>query len=99
MINLIKKMFDNNEEFLSLTEENLNEMKILLENGADINSQDENGFSALIMATNKNNLDMVKFLLENGANINLQDQFGWSALIYATLSDNLEIDLSTLKHT
>ena len=51
-------------------------MEWLLARGANINAQDENGFSALHAATQEENIKMVSFLLQSGAKVNIQDHFG-----------------------
>ena len=48
----------------------------LVANGANINTQDENDFSALHIATQEKHTDMVLYLLRNGANVNIRDKFG-----------------------
>ena len=71
--------------------DNLEIVKLLCENGANINLQDKDGFSALMIATDKGYLEIVKFLLENGANINLQDNNGNSALSIAIGNNDSKI--------
>ena len=54
-----------------------------LENGNDINNQDNDDGSTLLMeAVARGKEDVVGFLLDNGANINLQDNDGVTALGY-----------------
>lgn len=65
--------------------------KLLVEGGADINTKDGDGRTALIIACmlrfNEKEPDLqlrlVKLLLENGANVNAVDKHGKTALIYA----------------
>jgi len=47
----------------------------LLSIGADINADDLQGHTPLIVACNENNYMMVKFLVENGANVNYQNEY------------------------
>jgi len=46
-------------------------VKLLLENGADINLKDKNDYTALMFATDKKHLEkhlkILEYLLENGA--------------------------------
>lgn len=56
----------------------LNEVKRLLQRGADVNAQDQNGTSALMMAAG--NLDIVKLLVSHGAYINANDNTGRTVL-------------------
>ena len=54
-----------------------------LENGNDINNQDNNDGSTLLMeAVARGKEDVVGFLLDEGANVNLQDNDGVTALGY-----------------
>lgn len=46
-------------------------VKTLLENGANINAQDEDGETALIVAAQNGHTETVKILLENGADVNI----------------------------
>ncbi len=49
-------------------------VRILLENGAHVDLQDENGLSALMKASENGQAHVVKILLENGAQINLKNE-------------------------
>jgi protein phosphatase 1 regulatory subunit 12A len=61
------------------------EVNRLLSVGADINTTNVDGLTALHQACIDNNVKMVKFLVEHGANINASDNEGWTAL-HATAS-------------
>lgn len=74
----------------SIEESNLEMFEYLLENGADVNVQNDDGSTALMIASLYGNLEMVKYLLEKGANINAQDNDNSTALIYASKWNNLE---------
>jgi len=55
--------------------------QLLIQKGADINRQDEEDGSTLLMwAVENNKPEMVSFLLNNNANTNLEDNFGETAL-------------------
>lgn len=56
----------------------------LLSQGADVNSRDRWGWTALLNATIKGNLEMVKYLLENGADPNLAGKDGRAPIIAAS---------------
>lgn len=55
-------------------------IKFLIKNGANVNTQDECGTTALILAVMGEHENIVKILLENGADVNLQDNDGDTAL-------------------
>ncbi|CAH0546542.1 unnamed protein product [Brassicogethes aeneus] len=57
----------------------------LLEKGADINTANVDGLTALHQACIDDNLDMVEFLVEHGADVNRGDNEGWTPL-HATAS-------------
>lgn len=57
--------------------------KYLIENGADVDAKDGQGFTPLILATRHGSLVIVKLLVENGADVRLSDRKFRSALWYA----------------
>ena len=58
--------------------------KLLNKEGADVNVQDDNGFTALIFASRNNDSSNVQKLLDKGANVNLQTKYGLTALMSAS---------------
>ena len=58
-------------------------VKALLSASANVNAQDENGWTALMSASLKGHVEVVKALLSAGADVNHQDKKGWTALCYA----------------
>ncbi len=83
----------------AIENENIDIVKLLLDNGADFNSIPQEGYSALEASVEKGNIEVVKLLLDFGAQIDkkLEDcgtQCGCyheSVLIVALLNGNLEI--------
>ncbi|CAG4942925.1 unnamed protein product [Colias eurytheme] len=61
------------------------EVQRLLKLGADINTANVDGLTALHQACIDDNFDMVQFLVENGADVNRGDNEGWTPL-HATAS-------------
>ena len=51
-------------------------VKNLIENGTDVNIQDEYGQTPLHLASESSYLDVVKFLIENGADVNITNNNG-----------------------
>ncbi len=66
-------------------------VKILLDNGADVNSVNDFGWTPLMEATSRNNLDVIKMLVDNGANINAADNQFYTCLMKAVSQGNLPI--------
>ena len=76
----------------------------LLSIGANPNSQDERGFTALIWASHNGQLDTVRLLLENKADVNLKNKnnhmkenYGETALIMASSNGHLDVVYQLLK--
>ena len=60
-------------------------VSLLLEKGANVNTQNENGYTALMLACDNENidLDIIEMLLEKGADLNIRDSKGRTALMLA----------------
>ena len=67
-------------------------VKFNIENGADINAKDSNGWSPLYMACDDGKFELVKYLLQNGAEINEKNGLNdWSSLHNAVVWGRLDI--------
>ncbi|MFO0754572.1 MAG: ankyrin repeat domain-containing protein [Thermodesulfovibrionales bacterium] len=64
----------------------LEEVKKLLAEGADVNCRDTIGWTPLIKAAWMGHLHVVRYLLEQGAEIDRQNDFGYTALMSAISS-------------
>ena len=69
--------------FEAVSDDNFQEVKSLLEAGANPNISENNGTTPLMEASSGNNGKIVKLLLAHGANPNLNDNFGDDAASYA----------------
>jgi ankyrin len=70
----------------------LEEARMLVAAGADVELTETNGISPLLMAAINNNLDVARFLLDQGANPNVSDFWGrtplWASVEYRNLDMN-----------
>ena len=77
-------------------------VKILIDNGANVNAQTNEGVTALMYATMfsnttlTSNIETVKLLLDHGADVNSVSQNGQSALMYACSNTN-EYNIDIIK--
>ena len=62
-------------------------VKILIENGADVNAKNNDNSTALIEAAISGNYETVKLLIENEADINIKNNDGKTALDFAEEND------------
>ncbi len=99
--NLIAQNTTETPEIIKVTlKTDVSEIEQVIANGADINQQDDKGYTALIWAcsysSRKNYSDAAKLLISKGANINIQANDGNAAIIEAAGSSpeifNLLID-------
>ena len=68
--------------------DNYNIVKILVENGANVNNPSYDGSSPLAWACFYRQLKIVQFLVEHGADVNTADQYETTCLMYACKSGN-----------
>ncbi|XP_073409951.1 uncharacterized protein [Dendrobates tinctorius] len=66
-------------------------MQLLLERGAEVNSRDRAGRTALSYSCERGHLQEVKILVQNGADPELPDLWGNTALIYASVSGHAPV--------
>lgn len=65
---------------------NVHGVRLFLEHKVDVNVQDENGYTALMIASARNHPEIVWLLLQNGADVSLRANNGGYALVFAMLS-------------
>ncbi|XP_041828553.1 uncharacterized protein LOC121631603 [Melanotaenia boesemani] len=65
--------------------------RLLLEKGANVNCQDEDGRTALSHACEMGHLDVVKLLVQFNADPEVSDTWGNSALMYAAFSGHSQV--------
>ena len=75
---------------IACREGNFEIAKILVDNGANVNIVDNEGWSPLMRASLAGNKDIVELLLKNGAKAHLLNSLNETALIHATTSKCVE---------
>ena len=58
---------------------NLEEVRDLLRNGADVNEKDRYGNSALMFASGEGHIEIVHLLIDNNADLNIKSMWGGTA--------------------
>jgi ankyrin repeat protein len=66
-----------------LSEKGMAVLRLLLKNGADIDAQDNKGYTPLIKATISSGTSAMRVLLDAGAEIDRTTELGWTALLYS----------------
>lgn len=79
------------------SEGKMHALKFFLENRQDINVQDTNGCSPLVVATQYGQVDSVIYLAKNGADLGVKDMNGDSALHWAAYKGYMEL-VGVLSH-
>lgn len=69
----------------------LEEVKYLVENGADVNKTDNDGKTPLLMALREYTDNIIIYLVENGADVNKADKHGDTPLLDACSNNSLKI--------
>jgi ankyrin repeat protein len=86
----LQEQLDN--QFLKTAEKgDLERVKQLLKEGANISAKNNVQQSALYVAVRGNQFAIVKYLVEQGAEINAREKDGWSILHRAVATNNLSI--------
>ncbi|MEF2096451.1 ankyrin repeat domain-containing protein [Bacillus sp. CFBP9009] len=81
-----------NEQLIQAVERKETErIRSLIEQGADINTQDSEGRTATMIATYNNDVETAKILIEAGADVNIQDDMKNSPFLYAGAEGYVEI--------
>nr|WP_246369203.1 ankyrin repeat domain-containing protein [Listeria rustica] len=92
-------MANLNQELLKATEaDDIQQLKSLLQQGAQVDTVNTHGESGLLVATHANNIPMAKLFLQYGANVNLQDKIKDSSFLYAGAEGRTEILKLMISH-
>lgn len=77
---------------------NLDEVKHLIEEGADVNVKDENSDTPLYIAVGQGHKDIAELLILKGANVNAAGHKGWTPLASAAYSGYKDLAELLIKH-
>lgn len=89
---MLGSLVDMTSDLIAAAESgNLDEVKRLVETGAELNAQDDRGRTAVMAATHGNHPAVVEYLLAKGADVNLRDEMSDNPLLYAGAEGLLEI--------
>jgi len=70
----------------------------LMEYGCELNLQNKEGWSSLMIATRYNQPEVALKLIQNGCELNLHNENGWSSLMIATRYNQPEVALQLMEH-
>ncbi|MEM3361914.1 MAG: ankyrin repeat domain-containing protein [Candidatus Anstonellaceae archaeon] len=87
----IEKILKADKPYLAASRNDFESLKILIENGKDVNQQDIFGYTALMMASIKNNLEIAKYLVEHKADLNIINCWGDSAIVLAAEFNSIDV--------
>lgn len=90
--NQIVKADSMKEQFFKAVEKgNIAEINNLINNGVNINSQDDLGRTAIMIAAYANDVETAKALIEKGADVNIQDNMKNNPFLYSGAEGYIEI--------
>ena len=69
----------------------LERVRLLLGNGADINSKDQHGQTALMNAAHAGQVELVRLLIEKGADLNTTAKYNLFALMLSLIARHTEV--------
>ena len=81
----------DNELWHAAANSNINQAKIAISKGADVNMQNNHGWTPLHYAVFNNCVEIVESLISKGANVNMKDDGGKTPLHVACCYGNKEI--------
>ena len=75
----------NNDDLINATRNNtVQEVKRLLNEGADVNARNQDGWTSLMMAALGGHLEVAKLLIDKGADVNAKNNAQGTALMVAS---------------
>lgn len=95
--NLDKKINGRNL-FEAVKSRSYDEIRLSVNNGADINAKDESDWTSLMHAIEIKDKKIVRLLIELGVDVNVQDDIGQTALMHAIFINAYEIAKMLIKN-
>ncbi len=86
----------DNQLITAIRDGNSEQVRDLVQRGADVNARDETGATALMLAVIDSDLELMRLLISKGADVNAKNEAGTTALLWA-LQDPAKAKL-LLKH-
>lgn len=86
-----KNKFGLSVLFYAIEKNLLDIVNIILDLNAFIDIQDNNGKTALMLASKNGNDILAKILIDNKADVNIKNNYGITALTFSILNNNIEI--------
>ena len=83
--------------FQAVFNNDINEVKYLVEEGANVNAKNANGTTLIHFAASCGFLDVVEYLVEKGANVNAKDKNDTALMHFAALANKDIIDYLVTK--
>jgi ankyrin repeat protein len=92
-LRLFKESVDSEELIDAAKSGDVREVERLIRSGVHLNisRDDDDGWSALVMASYWNHPEVVKLLIRSGADLNIRGDGGKTALIFASRFNNIEV--------
>ncbi|XP_063406206.1 uncharacterized protein LOC134690160 [Mytilus trossulus] len=88
---IIGNMENWNKKLIEAAEKGrVEELRLCLANGANIDSQKDDGLTALMVAARVGHVEVCQLLLENRCNKDITDDRGWTALMMAASKGHVE---------
>ena len=77
--------------FVAVRANNMERVRLLVQQGADKDNGDFNGWTPLWCASMNGFLDVAQYLVEQGATLDKTDRDGWTSLAAAAIYGHLEV--------
>ena len=87
MIEQVEQAKKNKPLFAAVRDGDIEQVKKLISQGADINAKDERGLAPLWIAAKAHNMELLEMLIAKGADVNTEDENGHTVVDHCILED------------